>query len=254
MSNLLLSAQTCTDSCKSCSHRCLPDTRFATTCSPCAYNLSCCTSCHDDVSAGPHICSISWPFKSACACLWVCTLCVSVSLSSSLLQGNTVWKMEVPEEVLSPRSRLAASAARRLAQGVAKGVLNIGGILGGFGSYLAGELSDLELEHNCSVTHTVLVELYAACMRPHCCHAAYEHILFASCYPCRRPICYQVPVIIVRKKHAGSPFTPELSFFASPGKHSRPFITGHDHVICRRSKQCHSSRALQSSQRRLDGS
>ena len=59
-----------------------------------------------------------------------------------LLQGNTAWKMEVPEELLSPRSRLAASAARRLAQGLAKGVLNIGGILGNFGSYLAGEPRD----------------------------------------------------------------------------------------------------------------
>ena len=51
--------------------------------------------------------------------------------------------MEVPEELLSPRSRLAASAARRLAQGLAKGVLNIGGILGDFGNFLAGMLSFL---------------------------------------------------------------------------------------------------------------
>ena len=48
--------------------------------------------------------------------------------------------MEVPEELLSPRSRLAASAARRLAQGVAQGVLNLGGILGNFGNFLAGAL------------------------------------------------------------------------------------------------------------------
>lgn len=46
--------------------------------------------------------------------------------------------MEVPEELLSPRSRLAASAARRLAQGITKGVLNLGGILGNFGNFLAG--------------------------------------------------------------------------------------------------------------------
>lgn len=56
------------------------------------------------------------------------------------VQGKTVWKMEVPEELLSPRSRLAASAARRLAQGITKGMLNLGGILGNFGNFLAGEI------------------------------------------------------------------------------------------------------------------
>lgn len=66
-----------------------------------------------------------------------------VSLSCNILQGNVVWRMEVPEDMLSPRSRLAASAPRRLAQGLAKGVLNIGGILGGFGNFLAGELPRL---------------------------------------------------------------------------------------------------------------
>ena len=66
------------------------------------------------------------------------TMCVK---ACSVVQGNVVWKMEVPEELLSPRSRLAASVAGRLAQGVAKGVLNLGGILGSFGNFLAGKLS-----------------------------------------------------------------------------------------------------------------
>ena len=57
------------------------------------------------------------------------------------MQGNVVWKMEVPEELLSPRSRLAAGAAGRLVQGVAKGMHNLGGILGNFASFLAGKLS-----------------------------------------------------------------------------------------------------------------
>ena len=56
----------------------------------------------------------------------------------ALLQGNAVWKMEVPEELLSPRSRLAASAARRMAQGLSRGAQNLGNILGNFGSFLAG--------------------------------------------------------------------------------------------------------------------
>ena len=54
-------------------------------------------------------------------------------------QGGTTWKLEVPEELLSPRSRLAANAARRLAQGVSKGVHNLGTLLGDFGSFLASK-------------------------------------------------------------------------------------------------------------------
>ena len=54
-------------------------------------------------------------------------------------QGNATWKLEVPEELLSPRSRLAANAARRLAQGMSRGVHTLGAILGDFGNFLAGE-------------------------------------------------------------------------------------------------------------------
>ena len=54
-------------------------------------------------------------------------------------QGNPTWRLEVPEELLSPRSRLAANAARRLAQGVSKGVHNLGALLGDFGSFLASK-------------------------------------------------------------------------------------------------------------------
>lgn len=55
------------------------------------------------------------------------------------VQGNTTWKLEVPEQLLSPRSRLAANAARRLAQGMSRGVHTLGAILGDFGNFLAGE-------------------------------------------------------------------------------------------------------------------
>jgi len=54
-------------------------------------------------------------------------------------QGNTTWKLELPEELLSPRSRLAANAARRLAQGMSWGVHTLGAILGDFGNFLAGK-------------------------------------------------------------------------------------------------------------------
>ena len=80
-------------------------------------------------------------FKSSVASMaGTNTACVACK-ACSVVQGNVVWKMEVPEELLSPRSRLAASVAGRLAQGVAKGVLNLGSILGNFGHFLAGELS-----------------------------------------------------------------------------------------------------------------
>ena len=55
-------------------------------------------------------------------------------------QGNATWKLEVPEELLSPRSRLAANAARRLAQAMSRGVHTLGAILDDFGNFLAGEL------------------------------------------------------------------------------------------------------------------
>lgn len=77
---------------------------------------------------------------------------IDMHLPYTLLQGNTVWKMEVPEELLSPRSRLAANAARRMAQGLSRGVQNLGTILGDFGSFLAGTAL-----HSCFTIMHVLV-------------------------------------------------------------------------------------------------
>lgn len=64
--------------------------------------------------------------------------------------ATTTWKLEVPEELLSPRSRLAANAARRMAQGVSRGMQNLGSFLGDVGALLAGEhqLHTVPVERN----------------------------------------------------------------------------------------------------------
>lgn len=54
------------------------------------------------------------------------------------MQGPATFRLEVPEELLSPRSRLAANAARRLAQGVTNALQGLGTTLGDFAGFLAG--------------------------------------------------------------------------------------------------------------------
>lgn len=91
--------------------------------------------------------------------------------------------MEVPEELLSPRSRLAASAARRLAQGISKGVLNLGGILGNFGNILAGEILQ---------TPSLLITFFMTCCpRLHTPIAASMIVVVAICSVCG--LQYHVP-------------------------------------------------------------
>ena len=86
---------------------------------------------------------------SVCAGGWLHSLC--------LLQGDVTWRLDAPEELLSPRSRSAANAALRLAQGLSRGVQNLGSIFGDFGAFLVGKhtMSYLHMLQCCYNTQIV---------------------------------------------------------------------------------------------------